>query len=356
MPQEEHIAIGWWDGGAMSRRADWIPRVDPAEDYHEASKLHPGLLRGQMPGVRRLEARQAWQRVGLRAGKRFDHLPACPLPPPSFPRISFDEVLRMRRSARTPGGGPIAAAGLSTLLHAAQGITRRAAGAGRPDLRSAPSAGALYPLDVYLAARRVRDLPAGLYHYDPDRHAVVQLRPGDPTAALRAGLVEPAIAEAAAAVIALVACFPRSRVKYGLRAYRFTLLEAGHVAQNVLLAAAALGFGALPVGGFFDRRIEEMLAVDGLHESPLYLIAVGSTPEQSGTPEQDSPPPGDSPLTGGAQTAEDGPSVEVGARHSAGAPGQCGVPRAAGTPGRGGALGRSAAVGPSSVPRAGAGR
>lgn len=282
MPPEMNIAIEWWDGAAAFRRVDWLPRVDPAEDYHEASKLHPGLLRRQMAGVQRLEARQAWLRAVLRADTRFAHLPAHALPPPAIPDISLADALRTRRSARGLGGGPLPLAALSVLLHAAQGITHRAADAGRPDLRSAPSAGALYPLDLYLAAPRIDALPAGLYHYDPGGHAVVRLRRGDPTAALAVGLVEPAVAEAAAAVIVLVACFPRSRVKYGLRAYRFTLLEAGHVAQNLLLAAAALRIGALPVGGFFDRRVEELLGVDGLYESPLYMIAVGSPPEHSG--------------------------------------------------------------------------
>ena len=81
-----------------------------------------------------------------------------------------------------------------------------------------------------------------------------------------------------AAVVAISAVFWRSRFKYGARAYRFALLEAGHVAQNYLLAATALGLSACPVGGFFDRRVDALLGIDGLHEASLYLLPVGSSP------------------------------------------------------------------------------
>jgi SagB-type dehydrogenase family enzyme len=114
----------------------------------------------------------------------------------------------------------------------------------------------------------------GLHHYDPDRHLLAELRPGDPAPGLARVLTDPAHARAAAWVI-LAASFQRSRIKYGLRALRFVLLEAGHVAQNVLLAAAALSLAALPIGGFFDRRLDEFAMLDGLHESALYVIAVG---------------------------------------------------------------------------------
>ena len=85
------------------------------------------------------------------------------------------------------------------------------------------------------------------------------------------GLVLPS-----AAVIVLTALFWRSRFKYGQRAYRFTLLEAGHAAQNLLLTAAALGLRAQPVGGFYDRRVDELVGADGLHEASLYLLPVAS--------------------------------------------------------------------------------
>jgi SagB-type dehydrogenase family enzyme len=174
---------------------------------------------------------------------------------------------------------PLAA--LSVLLFAASGVTRHSPGFGQPGLRAAPSAGALYPLDAYVIARRVETLPARLFHYDPDRHALTGSDGDGGVRAVTDALIDPAPGDASAVLI-FVACFPRSRIKYGLRAYRFVLLEAGHVAQNVLLAASALGLAALPIGGFYDRRIEDALSLDGLHESPIYLIAVGSRVEEPG--------------------------------------------------------------------------
>ncbi len=247
---------------------------DPAETYHEASKLQPSLLRRQMAGVRRLERDRGLRRSVLRAGKRFTHRPTRPLPPPQFPEVTFESVLRHRHSSREFGRDRLSLATLSAVLFAAYGVTRRAEDRARPDLRAVPSAGALYPLDVYVAAQQVESLPAGLYHYDPGRHVLAELRRTDPRRALAPGLVEPTLADAPV-IMMLAACFWRSRFKYGLRGYRFVLLEAGHLAQNIQLAAAALNVAALPVGGFFDRRIDEFLAIDGLHESTVYLLALG---------------------------------------------------------------------------------
>lgn len=256
--------------GPLSPRPD-----DLAEAYHEASKLHPSLLRRQMAGVRRLEQNPAWQRTVLRAGKHFAHRPVHPLPPPQFPRVAYESVVRRRRSRRDLGGDQVPLAVLATLLAAGYGVTRRAGDPARPDLRAVPSAGALYPLDVYVAAQRVASLPPGLYHYAPARHLLAEVRRADLRPALACGLVEPAFADVPAMVI-LAACFWRSRFKYGLRGYRFVLLEAGHLAQNVQLAATALGLAVLPIGGFFDCRIDELLAIDGLYESTVYLLALGS--------------------------------------------------------------------------------
>ena len=260
-------------GGGASVAA--LSDDDPAEAYHEASKLCPSLLSRQMAGVRRLERSVALQQAVLRAGKRFPNRPTCALPAPQFPDVPFEQVLRNRRSQRPAEDVCISPAALSALLFAASGVTQRAMQPMRPDLRTAPSAGALYPLDVYVAVRRVEGVLQGLHHYDPDRHALAALRLEDSASHLATVLIDPAHAHAAAWVI-LAASFQRSRVKYGLRAFRFVLLEAGHIAQNVLLAAAAFNLAALPIGGFFDHQLDAFLRLDGLNESALYLIAVGS--------------------------------------------------------------------------------
>lgn len=249
--------------------------LDPAETYHEASKLYPSLLHRQMAGVMRLERNPELQRTVLRSGgKRYPHRPAHPLPAPFFPAIPFEAALRQRRSQRFLGLNPVALGALSAVLFAAYGVTCPAEHPSSPDRRTVPSGGALYPMEIYIAAVRVEALAPGLYHYDPTGHRLEELRSLDQRPALGHCFVDPVVADAPV-ILFLSACFWRSRFKYGLRGYRFVLLEAGHLAQNVQLAATALGLATLPVGGFFDRRVEEFLAIDGLYESVVYVIAVG---------------------------------------------------------------------------------
>jgi SagB-type dehydrogenase family enzyme len=189
--------------------------------------------------------------------------------------MRLGEALSGRRSSRVFATAALPLSALAALLRAGYGVTGalRAGDAAQP-LRAAPSGGALYPLELTVAARRVDGLAPGLYHFDPLDDALEQLRTGAvPIAAATPFADEAGVA---AAVIVVSAVFWRSRFKYGLRGYRFVLLEAGHVAQNVLLAAAALGLAALPLGGFYDRRVDELIEVDGVDESALYLICIGN--------------------------------------------------------------------------------
>ena len=145
--------------------------------------------------------------------------------------------------------------------------------------RTAPSGGALYPLEIYAACPRIDELEAALFHYDPLRHRLERLHSLDsrgPTADLTP---YPELLAGAPLLVIVTAMFWRSRFKYGARAYRFVLLEAGHVAQSLLLAAEALRLSATPVGGFFDCRVDEFVGVDGLHEASIYLLPVGRRAE-----------------------------------------------------------------------------
>jgi SagB-type dehydrogenase family enzyme len=139
--------------------------------------------------------------------------------------------------------------------------------------RPVPSAGALYPLELYVVSLAVEGLPPGVYHYDPFRHRLAELGPSC-FADLRGALVDPTLADCAAALLVATGVFWRSRFKYGARGYRFTLLEAGHVVQNAVLAAADLGLAALPLGGFHDRRLDELVGADGLDEATLYALVL----------------------------------------------------------------------------------
>jgi len=184
--------------------------------------------------------------------------------------LSLEEAIDHRRSVRKYSDQPLQLEELSRLLHAADGITEP-----RYGFRAAPSAGALYPLELYVVTNRVRQLDQGIYHYLADSHSLELIRGGDfGGAAASAALGQEVIANAAA-VLVVSAVMERTRKKYGSRAERYVLLEAGHVGQNVYLAATALGLGICAVGAFYDDELNRLLTLDAPREAALYLLAVG---------------------------------------------------------------------------------
>jgi len=186
-----------------------------------------------------------------------------PLPTPAQRGgVSLEEALSKRRSVREFREEPLTPAEISQLLWAGQGITEPRG------LRTAPSAGALYPLELYVATGE------GVYHYSPQSHRLAILSPEDTRLRLwEAGLNQGALREAPA-IIVVAAVYARTEGKYGSRAERYVRLEAGHAAQNILLQATALDLGAVPIGAFYDQKVQEVLALPSDHE-PLYLIPVG---------------------------------------------------------------------------------
>jgi SagB-type dehydrogenase family enzyme len=178
---------------------------------------------------------------------------------------------------------------LSTLLHYAYGV--RAYDDSTPlhrSLRVVPSAGALYPLEIFVYCKHINGLASGLYHYNSVKMNLRRLRQADETRKLTAAIIRPDVTLGSSLLIFITAVFERSVFKYGDRGYRFVLLEAGHVAQNINLAANALGLGCLNVGGYYDREIDEYLDLDGVTHSTIYVVAVGkkqklSRPEKGKT-------------------------------------------------------------------------
>lgn len=256
---------------------DEPPLDDPAEEYHEASKLYPSFAARQTRG-RLLDSHLGLRVSSLRSVKRSSHLAAVALPEPALPAKPFGDVVQARRSERAFSGIPLQLSDVGTLLHAAYGTTHEldvgAPGLG-PQLRSVPSGGALFPLEVYVLVWRVDGLEPALYHFDPLRRVLERLRQGELEEDVRAAMVYDDVALECAALFVVSAMFWRTRFKYGLRGYRFALLECGHLAQNLLLAATALDLAAVPLGGFYDRRLDELLRIDGVNESVLYAVATG---------------------------------------------------------------------------------
>jgi SagB-type dehydrogenase family enzyme len=248
---------------------------DPAEAYHEASKLYPSFSMRQMFGAVQLAAHRELQMSSQRSVKRNRNLPAVDLPTPAYARVTLEEAIRSRHSGREFAPASVSLVELATLLHAAYGVTRRARDGSEQTFRTVPSGGALYPLEVYCAVSRVDGVPPGLYHFDPPRRVLERYRLlGSANELVRASTY-PELVESCAVTFLVTAMFWRTRFKYGLRGYRFALLEAGHVVQNVVLACAALGLAAVPLGGFYDRLVDEFLGVDGVNESSLYCVCVG---------------------------------------------------------------------------------
>ncbi len=176
--------------------------------------------------------------------------------------VSLEEALARRRSVRAYSGEPLTLEEIGQLLWAAQGTTDERG------YRTAPSAGALYPLELYAAT------DSGLYHYLPRGHEAEKRRiEGWRVPLCQAALSQDAVCQASA-VFVVTAVYERTEAKYGQRAERYVWLEAGHAAQNLLLQAVALDLGAVPIGAFYDDQVRAALSLPAEHE-PLYLISVG---------------------------------------------------------------------------------
>ncbi len=182
------------------------------------------------------------------------------------------ELLRQRRSERRFRDAPLNLSDLSQLLWASQGVTRRGRGV---DFRTAPSAGALYPVETYLAIHDVEGVDPGIYHYDVEHHRLEQLRVGDVRAEIAHAALDQRMAARSNMVFVWTAVFPRSKWKYKQRAYRYVYLDAGHIAQNLALAAVALGLGSCQIAALYDEEANELLGVDGVEESTIYMTVVG---------------------------------------------------------------------------------
>jgi SagB-type dehydrogenase family enzyme len=192
---------------------------------------------------------------------------------------AFETILRERCSTRDFSGEPGSLESLSKILYLGDGIVRTVEASDGTEwlLRTAPSGGGLFPVDLYCFVLNVDGIAPGLYFYNVLDHCLEQVIVRDFTPLLRdATALEDSVSNACAC-IAMVGVMQRAKFKYGERAYRFVLLEAGHIAQNMLLAAHDEGLGAVPVGGFLDDSLNEGIGLDGCDEVVVYLVLLGRT-------------------------------------------------------------------------------
>lgn len=205
--------------------------------------------------------------------KRYPGAKRLALPPPhTAGGADLWAVLAARRSVRRFQSAPLTQAELSQLLWAAQGLTLQAEGYG---FRTAPSAGALYPVETYLVIHAVEGVEPGVYHYAVETHELEQLRSGDYRLEAAAAALDQTMAAQANVVFVWTALFARSKWKYRQRAYRYVYLDAGHIAAHVSLAAVALGLGSCQVAALYDDESNSLLGVDGEEESTIYMTVVG---------------------------------------------------------------------------------
>lgn len=195
------------------------------------------------------------------------------LPQPAYDsQTSIEKALLDRRSIRNYSSAPLSLPEISQLLWAAQGITRPGG------YRTAPSAGALYPLEVYLISGDIDQLPPGVYRYHPEGHKLEQLIEGDVRRELSAAALNQEFVQDAPAVILISAVYERTTGKYGQRGIQYVHMEVGSVAENIYLQAVSLDLGSVFIGAFYDDQVRQVVALDQ-DEIPMGIMPVGKLPQ-----------------------------------------------------------------------------
>ncbi|PWY57687.1 nitroreductase [Legionella qingyii] len=190
------------------------------------------------------------------------------LPQPVYSSpVSIEEALKKRRSVRQYKNQALTLRQISQLLWAAQGITSDMG------FRTAPSAGALYPLEIYLIARNVKNLTSGVYHYKPQKHTLTKLKEGDVSLQLTKAAFGQEAVKSSAANIVITAVFSRTVKKYGKMGKRFVFMEAGHAAQNIYLQTVSLNLATVSIGAFDNIQVRKALGF--VDEEPLYVLPIG---------------------------------------------------------------------------------
>lgn len=256
------------------------------ELFHENTKY----TRSRYPAQALTIARELGSRAAIEATSRnfkvFRFAERRELGAPAEPAMPLGAALRARVSTREFSGASLSLTDLAAVLVPALACNRRAAVRHAPSVelrfRSYPSAGGEFPVETYPILLRVAEFPPCVTHFDPRGGALDVLGPLDSAALDEALIADGGIRRAAAVLLVFTAVFERSSVKYGDRAYRLALLEAGHAAQNVCLAAAAAGVASLAWGGFFDDALNRLLGVDGLTEAAVHAVFLGRAREAAG--------------------------------------------------------------------------
>ena len=185
---------------------------------------------------------------------------------------NLDFALKNRRSIRIFSDEALSMERVSYLLWASTGIQRKEHGF---EFRAAPSAGALYPIETYIVVNRVENIPKGVYHYNIKNHYLEEINNGDYGRAISEAALNQMMCYHAPVIFVWTAIFNRSKCKYGERAYRYIYLDAGHIAENLALGATSIGLGTCQIAALYDDEVNQIIDVDGLLESTIYMSVVG---------------------------------------------------------------------------------
>lgn len=255
-----------------------------ADIYHENSKGRINESRQFVQGTENFDTEEG-KKLVANIHRDFPAHERIELPSPDETLSgSLQAVFDERRSVRTFSERPTPLSTLSNLLDRAISPNRsvRLETGDRKQLRPYPSAGGLYPVQIYVIAVDVRGLDSGVYFYQPEAHAVRQLKEISDTSELPSlfyssnDVFEP---NPPNFIFALTGLLGRSKAKYGDRGYRFVLQESGHIAQNILLASQCLSLAAVPYGGFKDDELTEYIGADTVDEPTVYTVIGGERDE-----------------------------------------------------------------------------
>lgn len=250
-----------------------------SELYHENTKLYPATIALSMP-IEKFSTSEV--KAMVRAHKQYPLVPRI-----KFPSVEnnlntetpFDEVISSRRSVRDFINSDLSLDNLSKILHQSYGISGEITlpGGISHQLRASPSAGALYPAEIYLAVRKVTGLEPGIYHYNVPNHELELLNSVDPTESVYEICCQQDYARNAAVIFFISGVLQRTKRKYGERGYRYVLLDVGHLGQNIYLSCTALGLAVMTTCAFFDDEANDLVHLDGIDETMIYVAFVGNS-------------------------------------------------------------------------------
>jgi SagB-type dehydrogenase family enzyme len=251
---------------------------DTAEILHEQTKFHRATMPGQVKNIVRYLRHPYYIARGAAGYNSYRACPKIELPEPSLELGALAEAMNGRRSVQK-FAGPVSLAELSSLLHHALRVQHYRASDIVPNVKLAfrnyPSPGGLYPTEFYFFINAVESIAPCIAHYDAREHSLRVLRSQDGTAFSRAE-VRAGEGGITAPIVCVMTSVPqRVTSKYGTRGYRMALLEVGHAAQNICLAAHGLGLASLVYGAYYDDELAQLLDLDGVSETVASVMLIG---------------------------------------------------------------------------------